>query len=146
MMSKLINIISTAIFILIFILLFLSSLKVMYINIKYFNIIKYGSIIDIESIEGALSDNERGVYINTIVIDQTKDTIKGGSQKYFSIGDKVKLRYVGKTGNRIFEVNDKTIRSRYGIWDWLSPFLFLLTLFMLYKFIKQIILKLKIKK
>jgi hypothetical protein len=116
--------------------LLVSSIKVMYVNLKHFNVIKSGEIIYIDYVKSSRVDNQEGTYRNTILIDKKKDTVYGGSQTSFSIGDKVQFRYRGEGGNIIFKVNNSIIRAKYDIWDWISPFLFLITLFGLYKFIK----------
>jgi|GEM_PF-3518846 len=143
MLNKFINNIFLLGFGLIISLLFISSVKVIYTNIKFFNIVKTGEIIGVEYVKGSFSDNEKGIYQNKILINKGKDTITGGSQKQFSIGDKVKLRYVGNSGNRIFVVNQKRVRSRYGIWDWVSPIFFFGILLIFYKYIKFKYTKLK---
>lgn len=123
-------------------ILMLSSLKVIYINIKYFNIIKEGQILDVRNAENPSSDgNTHTTYCNLILINKTKDTISGGSQKLFRIGDNIKLRYRGKTGANIYEVNGEKVASKYDIWDLLSPIVFVLTFILFFGTLKAIIWK-----
>ena len=120
---------------LIIIVLILSSSKVIYANLKYFNMIKSGEIIAIEYSEGSRADNQRGTFINTIILSKLNDTIYAGSQDQLHVGDLVKFRYIGARGGIIFEVNNKKIGSKYDLWDWLSPVLLLSLSIILYKII-----------
>lgn len=113
--------------------LFISSIRVVLNNIKYFGIIKSGKIIDIDYTRGSKSTDERGTYMNTILTEGNKDTVYGGSQNQYKRGDKIKFRFRGIGGNIIFEVNGLKVRSKYDTWDYLSPIILLFSSFMIYK-------------
>ncbi|MDO6490633.1 MULTISPECIES: hypothetical protein [unclassified Cellulophaga] len=106
-----------------------------YLNLKHFGETKSGIIIDTDYRKGSESEAERGTYLNTILTDVRTDTIYGGSQTRYDIGDKVKVNYRGTGGNTIFEVNGIKKGSKYDAWDFLSPILLLFSSFMLYKLV-----------
>ena len=148
MNSKLLNIFTQILFVVICFIFFVASTHVIYVNIKYFGITKYGTIIDIVHSRGSKSSQSKGIYLNTILIDNSQETVYGGSQNQYDIGDSIKIRYRGTEGNIIFEVNGLRVGSKYDTWDWASPILLLFTSFMLFKAattwfesIKQIIKK-----
>lgn len=141
-MNKMVNIIFLIGFFVISSILFLSSFKVVYKNIKYFNIIKEGTIIDMRRPNSLSTSPQSEPFLNTIIEDKSRDTLYGGSQNMLEKGDKVKFRYSGeKGGNVIFEVNNKVIGSKYDTWDKLSPFIIILFSYLFFRFIKYKILK-----
>ncbi|XKX06559.1 hypothetical protein R8G61_04340 [Tenacibaculum maritimum] len=79
---------------------FLSSLKVTYSNLKFFNIIRTGKVIGVEYYN-TLNADLKGTYTNVIIEDKTKDTIYGSTQKMYRVGDKVKFRYIGEQGGNV---------------------------------------------
>ncbi len=119
-----------------------SSSQVIINNFRYINVIKTGKIIGIEYVDGS-TDNIKGTYNNKILIEAENKIVYGGTQKAYSIGDIAKLRYTGKVPSNIFEINGQKISSKYDIWDWLSPILFLFCGFMLFMYIKMWISNLK---
>lgn len=135
MLHKIFNIFTSFIFIILLLILWLSSIKVIYLNLKHFGETKSGTIIDTDYGIGSQSDREKGTYLNTIITDIGTDTIYGGSQNRYDVGDKVKVNYRGTRGNTIFEVNGINEGSKYGAWDFLSPILLLFSSFMLYKLV-----------
>lgn len=141
MISKIINILFQLGLITILVVLLLGSIKVVYLNLKYFNIVKTGKIIELNYSEGSRVHGEQVTYLNTIITDIEKDSVYGGSQLLFSMNDNVKFRYRGEGGNIIFEVNGKKIGPKYDVWDWLSPFLLIFTSFLIYKIIKHWLLQ-----
>ena len=137
MIEKVINIIWQIGFLLTLFFLFMSSTRIIYSNIKNFELYKSGEIIKINSsYRGPSSNGRKGTFDNLILTTIEKDTVSGGTQKHYEIGDFVKLRYRGKEGAVIYEVNGKKIGSKYDLWDWLSPLLFLLTGFLLFRLIR----------
>ena len=119
-------------------LIFLSSLKVLYNNIKYYNQERKGVIINVDY-KNNDGDNIRGTYQNAIKQNLFYDTVYGGTKILLKIGDSVKYRYSGeKGGNVIFKVNGNSIGCKYGIWDVLSPFIVLIGIYISYKIIKSI--------
>ena len=141
MIPKIINLIFLVGLIIVLVALLLGSIKIIHLNLRYFNIVKTGKVTEIDYSVGSRVDGEQVTYINTIITDIEKDTVYGGSQQLFSINDKVKFRYRGEGGNVIYEVNGKRIGSKYDVWDWLSPFLLLFTSFLIYKIIKHWLLE-----
>ncbi|CAA0243872.1 Probable transmembrane hypothetical protein [Tenacibaculum maritimum] len=140
-MFRILNVFFLVGFICIYVLIFLSSLKVTYSNLKFFNIIRIGKVIGVEYYN-TLNADLKGTYTNVIIEDKTKDTIYGSTQKMYRVGDKVKFRYIGEQGgNVIFEVNNNIIGSKYDSWDVLSPFIILLFSYVFFRFVKNKILK-----
>ncbi len=133
MLHKIFNIFTAFIFIILLLILWLSSMKVIYQNLKHFGETKTATIIDIDYSRGDHSSGGKGVYLNTMITDIGADTIYGGSQNQYDSGDKVRVNYRGIGGNSIFEVNGIKKGSKYGAWDFLSPILLLFSSFMLYK-------------
>lgn len=148
MNSKVLHIFTQLLFVVICLFLFHASTRVIYNNIKYFGITKSGSIIEIDHSRGSRSSQSRGTFINTILIDDSQETVYGGSKKQYNIGDAIKIRYRGTEGNIIFEVNGLKVGSKYDAWDWVSPILFLFTSFMLFNAATTwfVLIKRKIKK
>ena len=145
MLHKILNPIFQVGLFLLFLILLWSSAQVIINNFRYINVIKTGKIIGIEHVIGSQSDGFRGTYDNKILTDKENQIVYGGTQEMYQIGDSVTLRYTGKVPSRIFKINGKEFRSKYGIWDWISPFLFVFCFFMLYKFIRMWILRLRSK-
>lgn len=133
MLNKIINIVFQLGFLFILIILTLSSLKVISLNVKNIHTIKKGIILNSEYFDVDDGENLRGNYINTILLINKKDTVYGGTNNILELGDSVRIRYIGKAGNKIFEVNNYKIASKYDAWDVLSPVLLIFCLFLLFK-------------
>ena len=119
-------------FFLILIILSWSSFQVIFSNIKYFNVIKTGKIIEIEPVSSSGTGQAR-TFNNKVLLDNQDEVVDGGTQEVYNVGDRVTLRYSGKIMSNIFEVNGKKISSKYDIWDWISPFLFTFCIYGIYK-------------
>lgn len=135
MIEKGINIVFQISFFLILLFLFISSVKVVFSNIRNFNNIKGGVIIDVRYLRYSEIGNEKGVFEHKILI-QENDTITGSSQYRLPIGDSVMIRYIGKAGNIIFKHKGMKIRSKWDTWDKLSPFVLVFSIFMIFNFIQ----------
>ena len=96
MIEKVINIIWQIGLLLMLLFLFVSSAKIIYSNITNFEVYKSGEIIKIKYGEGSRTDGGKGTFDNLILTTIDKDTVGGGTQKHYEIGDFVKFRYRGK--------------------------------------------------
>jgi len=148
MNNKLLSIFSQLLLVAILLILLAASVKVIYVNIKYFGVTKSGTIKDVDYGRGSKSSHSKGTYLNTILIDNSQETVYGGSQNQYNQGDSIRIRYRGIGGNIIFKVNGVKVRSKYDTWDWLSPIILLFTSFMLFKAATTmfVLIKQKIKK
>lgn len=143
MFQKFFDLIWRVMFPILLVILILSSSKVIYLNLKHFNEIKEGILIEI-AVARRTSEGETSQikYMNQILLNTSKDTISGVTANEYKVGDQVRLRYRGQSGAIVFEVNDKRVSSKYDLWDVLSPpILFLLCSTLLFGLIKSFISK-----
>jgi len=138
MISKVFNSVWIIFFLLLLLLLFLSSLKVIVSNIKHPHDIREGTLLGHRFVSGA---DDVGTNIHSILLNESRDTVFAGSNSVQSSGSKVKIRYRGRAGNILFEVDGERIRWKYDLWDILSPFLLFFSGFLMFALIRSLIVE-----
>ena len=132
------NLIWQLFFTVVIIIMFISSIKVIYLNLKYFNILKEGVITErMQQSDQSLPEVETADIVFNYTI-KTSDSliVKASSSRLMEQGDQVKFRVLGESGI-IFEHNNYSFTSRWSVWDYLAPIFCILILLVAFIYFKK---------
>ena len=120
------------------IIILTSCIKIVYLNLKYFNIIKDGVITERkqQSDQNLPEVDTADIVFNYTIKTSDSLIIYSSSSRLMKTGDQVRLRFLGESGV-IFEHNNYSFTSRWSVWDHLAPIVCILILIVTFIYFKR---------